>query len=101
MAGLLRAIGFFVSALSVEMISGLGIAAFAIALLIGLRRWPIVLLAGVTAAGAVLSPFLPESVATTSKVAHGLSNVAFVVMLYAVISFIGYSVGRVLRQRQT
>lgn len=98
MIAIVRAIAFVASAIGVELLRGVGVAVFAATLFVGWRRWSLVALAPVVAAGVVLSLLLPEADVTSGKVLHGLSNAPFVVLLHAVIAMLGFGVGRLTRR---
>ena len=101
MAALLRAFGFLVSAIGIEFLRGVGVAAFLVAVVVAWRRWPFLSLVAVAAAGAAVALFLPETSDAAGKVSHGLSNLPFVALVYGVIAVIGYAIGRVMRRTQS
>jgi hypothetical protein len=94
---LLRRLAFVASAIGVEMGRGVGLAALAVALLLGFLRGSLLWLAAVAALSVVASIVLFEPGGTGGKVEHGLSNVVFVAFVYVVIVLAGYLVGRIMR----
>ena len=92
-----RLLAFVGSALSVELLRGVGIVVFVAAVMIAFWRQSIWLLVIIVAGGAIGSSFLPEEAGGSGKVVHSLSNAPFVVLLYILLALGGYLSGRVAR----
>lgn len=93
MVGIVRLIGFIVSAIGVQLASGIGAVALVLAALIGFYQmrffWLLVPMIG----GAVAAHYLFEDVATGGKVVNALSNLPFELIVYVIICLVGFGLG--------
>jgi hypothetical protein len=93
-----RMIGFTFSAIGVQIASGVGLAALVAAFALGCFHARIAWLLATTLLGAGAAVWLFEDVSTGGKVVNAQSNVVFVLFVYALISIVGYALGRLARR---
>ena len=93
-----RMIGFTLSAVGVQIASGVGVVALLAAFALGCFRVRIAWLLGTTLLGAGAALWLFEDVSTGGKVVNAQSNAVFVLFVYALISIFGYAAGRLARR---
>ena len=93
-----RVIGFLVSAIGVQIASGVGLAALIVCFAFGWFRARPLWIAAPTIAGASVASWMFEDVTTSGKVVNAQSNFVFVLIVYAVICAIGYTVGAMARR---
>ncbi len=100
MVRIARVIGFLVSAIGVQIASGVGLAALIACVALGWFRARLLWIAAPTIAGTGVATWMFEDVASGGKVVNAQSNFVFVLIVYAVIGAIGYTVGAVARRRR-
>jgi hypothetical protein len=98
MVRILRFLGFLISAIGVQIATGVGAVALMIGLALGWFRWNVVWILAPTIAGAICAHLLFEDVATGGKVVNALSNVAFELIVYFIICALGYAIGAIARR---
>jgi hypothetical protein len=91
-------IGFLVSAIGVQIASGVGLAALVAAIALGWFRARLFWLLAPTLAGTAAATWLFEDVSTAGKVVNAQSNFVFVLIVYLTICCIGYALGAVARR---
>ena len=95
---IVRLIGFVVSAVALQLASGIGLAALLLCALLGWFRksffWTLIPLVGFAIAAHVLF----EDVATGGKVVNSMSNLAFELIVYAIICTFGFAIGALARR---
>ena len=98
MVRIARMIGFVVSAIGLQIASGVGFVALLCAVALGWFRMRAFWLALPAVGGAIVAQTLFEGVATSGKVANAMSNLSFLLIVYALISLLGYAIGAVARR---
>ena len=93
-----RFIGFLISAVGVQLASGIGLAALVAAAALGWFRWNVLWIAAPTIGGAVAAHILFEDVASTGKVVNAMSNLAFDFIVFFAICAVGYAIGAITRR---
>ena len=91
-------IGFLLSAIALQIASGVGLAALLVSVALGWFRARVWWLAAPLLAGALSAQYLFADVATSGKVANAQSNVFFLLIVYASICLIGYAIGAFARR---
>ena len=91
-------IGFLVSAVAVQMASGIGFVALVVAVALGWFSAKLYWLAAPILAGAIAATWLFEDVSTGGKVVNAQSNFVFVLIVYLLICAIGYTSGALARR---
>jgi hypothetical protein len=93
-----RWIGFVISAVAVQLASGIGLLALVLCALLGWFRvsffWILVPLIG----GAVAAHFLFDDVSSGGKVVNAMSNLTFELIIYAIICLFGFAIGALARR---
>lgn len=97
MIAVARLLAFGASAAGVELLRGVGAIAAMLAIVAGAARVTPLALPLLAIGGAVVSLLLPESTDASGKVLHGLSNAPFVLVVYLVLTGVGYGLGRLGR----
>lgn len=98
MVRIARMIGFFSSAVGVEIASGVGLAALLVAAVLGWKRAGLHWLLAPAVAGAIVAQMMFAGVSTSGKVVNALSNGAFQLIVYVFICLVGYGVGAIARR---
>ena len=98
MVKLLRYAGFWASAVWAQLASGVGLAALAVALVMGWRRMRVAWLLTPAAGFAAVSLYWFDTVTSQSKVGHALTNSAFEFLVMLTICVVGYLAGRLARR---
>lgn len=93
-----RMIGFTLSAVGVQIASGVGLVSLLVAFALGCFRMRMYWLVATTALGAGAAVWLFEDVSTGGKVVNAQSNIVFVLFVHALISIFGYAAGRLARR---
>jgi hypothetical protein len=101
MVAALRLSAFLTGAIGLELFRGIGAAALAAALLLGVTRRSPVALVVLIALGTGLSLALFDQADASGKISHGLSNAPFVALLYVILVVSGYGIGRLVRALRT
>ena len=96
MIRILRMGGFLLSAVGVQIASGIGAAALALSFALGWFRAGLLWLVLPIMGGSAAALWLFEDVSTGGKVVNAQSNFAFVLIVYAIIAICGYLPGRIL-----
>ena len=91
-------IGFLVSAIAVQIASGVGLAALVFALALGWFKARVYWLLAPALAGTAVATWLFEDVSTGGKVVNAQSNFIFVLIVYLAICCIGYGCGALARR---
>ena len=98
MVRIARMIGFFFSAVGVQIASGVGLAALIVAALLGWKRAGLHWLLAPAVAGAIAAHVVFEGVSTGGKVVNAMSNGAFELIVYVFICLVGYGLGALARR---
>lgn len=98
MVRIARMIGFFFSAVGVEIASGVGLVALLVAALIGWKRAGLHWLLAPAVAGAIVAQAMAAGVSTSGKVVNSLSNGVFQLFIYVFICLAGYGIGALARR---
>ena len=98
MVRIARLIGFFFSAVGVELASGVGLVALAVAALLGWKRAGVHWLLAPAVAGAIAAQTMFAGVSTGGKVVNAMSNGAFQLIVYIFICLAGYGLGALARR---
>lgn len=98
MVRIARMIGFFLSAVGVELASGVGLAALVLAAVLGWKRAGLHWLLAPAVAGAIVSQVLFAGVSTGGKVINAMSNGVFPLIVYIFICLVGYGLGALARR---
>jgi hypothetical protein len=93
-----RYIGFFISAIWVQISIGVGLVALLAAIAIGWFRFNFLWIAVPVIGGAGFAHFLFEDVSTGGKVVNAMSNLAVEFIVYLAICVIGFAIGAVARR---
>lgn len=98
MVRIARMIGFFFSAVGVEIASGVGLVALLVAALIGWNRAGVHWLLAPAVVGAIAAQTIFAGVSTEGKVVNALSNGVFLLFVYVFICLVGYGIGALARR---
>ena len=98
MVRIARLIGFFFSAVGVELASGVGLVALVVAALLGWKRAGVHWLLAPAVAGAIAAQTMFAGVSTGGKVVNATSNGAFQLIVYIFICLAGYGLGALARR---
>ena len=98
MVRIARMIGFFLSAVGVELASGVGIVALIVAAILGWKRAGLHWLLAPAVAGAIVSQMLFAGLSTGGKVINAMSNGVFPLIVYVFICLVGYGLGALARR---
>ncbi|HMN74400.1 MAG TPA: hypothetical protein PKA55_21255 [Rhodoblastus sp.] len=98
MVRIARMIGFFFSAVGVQIASGVGLAALAVAAALGWKKAGLHWLLAPAVGGAVVGHLMFEGVSTGGKVVNAQSNVVFELIVYVFICLVGYGIGALARR---
>ncbi|MCB1543756.1 MAG: hypothetical protein H6872_14040 [Methylobacteriaceae bacterium] len=98
MVRIARLIGFFFSAVGVELASGVGLVALVVAALLGWKRAGVHWLLAPAVAGAIAAQTMFAGVSTGGKVVNAMSNGAFQLIVYIFICLAGYGLGALARR---
>ena len=98
MVRIARMIGFFFSAVGVQIASGVGLVALIVAVVLGWRRAGLHWLLAPAVAGAIVAHLMFEGVSTGGKVVNAMSNGAFELIVYVFICLVGYGLGALARR---
>ncbi|MCB1541584.1 MAG: hypothetical protein KDJ25_12330 [Rhodoblastus sp.] len=98
MVRIARLIGFFFSAVGVQIASGVGLVALIVAALLGWKRAGLHWLLAPAVAGAVVAQTMFAGVSTDGKVVNAMSNDAFQLIVYVFVCLVGYGLGALARR---
>ena len=98
MVRIARMIGFFFSAVGVQIASGVGRVALLVAAFLGWKRAGLHWLLAPAVAGVIGAHMMFEGVSTSGKVVNALSNGAFELIVYVFICLVGYGLGALARR---
>jgi signal transduction histidine kinase len=98
MVPILRMIGFMISAIGLQIATGIGLGALVLSALLGWFRAGFFWILVPTIGGAVAADYLFADISTGGKVINSASNLAFELIVYLIISAVGYTVGALARR---
>ena len=98
MVRIARMIGFFFSAVSVQIASGVGLVALIVAALLGWKGAGVHWLLARAVAGAIAAHVMFEGASTGGKVVNAMSHGVFELIVYVFICLVGYGLGALARR---